>query len=96
MSLPAQIMLVTVGIVVVWLMFMHAMLTHTPRGMMPERNRATRWHYNDPKQIAKLRHPSASPKVYECWDPQCDCHLGKSLPYDWKYDSDLTSDTPTH
>lgn len=96
MSLPMQIMMVGALMGVGVFTFMMVMVNTGPVSMRPPRIRGTRWHYNDPKQIAKLRHPSASPSVYECWDPRCDCHLGKSLPYDWKYDSDLTGDTPTY
>lgn len=89
MATPAQVLLATAIIVIAWLAFMFAVVNHAtygPRIRAPK----TRFHWNDERQIAKLRHPSARADVWECWDTRCDCHLGRSLPYDWKYDNDLT------
>lgn len=55
----------------------------------------SRFHWNDERAIAKLRHPSSRADVWECWDPRCDCHDVARLPYDWQRDPDLTSNTPT-
>jgi len=81
---------------VVLTMVFSAIANSVPMDMSRKRyaSRNTRWHWNDPRQVAKLRHPSARADVYECWDPRCDCHFGRSVPYDWEHDPDLTSDTP--
>lgn len=82
-----------IGVIVVCvLMFVIAvnMIAYPPRYRRSKAERLTRSHWNDARQIAKLRHPSARADVYECWDPRCDCHDIQVLPYDWKRDPDLT------
>lgn len=89
MSTPMQATVVALICIAVYGVIVMAIVHDAMYGKRP-RTPKTRFHWNDERQIAKLRHPSAQPSVYECWDPRCDCHNGKSLPYDWRYDDDLT------